>query len=133
MMLRRKKKKRKKKGIRMTLVGRAVIDEATIEGESGSDDRFYDARSRGRRTGDETQRHGDPKLHLDSAKDREHCGVDPSGPTSEEAEFTKFEAKFERKRANRFHDDLEKAKRENAGLLAYSLSPDQTQSLDFLT
>ncbi|GAB2290746.1 hypothetical protein Dimus_025019 [Dionaea muscipula] len=35
--------KRKKKGIRMTLVGKSVIDEATIEGESGSDDRFYDA------------------------------------------------------------------------------------------
>ncbi|GAB2273824.1 hypothetical protein Dimus_008596 [Dionaea muscipula] len=51
----------------------AVIDEATVEGESGSDDQFYDAQ---------------------------------------------VEAEFERKRANRFHDDLEKAKAENARLLA---------------
>ncbi|GAB2302869.1 hypothetical protein Dimus_036863 [Dionaea muscipula] len=42
--LQRKMQKRKKKEIRMTLVGKAVIDEATIEGESGSDDQFYDAR-----------------------------------------------------------------------------------------
>ncbi|GAB2270735.1 hypothetical protein Dimus_005605 [Dionaea muscipula] len=51
----------------------AVIDEATVEGESGLDDHFYDAQ---------------------------------------------VEAEFERKRANRFHDDLEKAKAENARLLA---------------
>ncbi|GAB2303572.1 hypothetical protein Dimus_037558 [Dionaea muscipula] len=35
-----------------------------------------------------------------------------------EAELLKFQAEFERKRANRFHDDLEKAKAENARLLA---------------
>ncbi|GAB2279139.1 hypothetical protein Dimus_013794 [Dionaea muscipula] len=34
------------------------------------------------------------------------------------AEFLKFQAEFERKRANRFLDDLEKAKAENARLLA---------------
>ncbi|GAB2279122.1 hypothetical protein Dimus_013777, partial [Dionaea muscipula] len=33
--------KRKKKEIRMTLVGKRVIDEAAIEGESGSDDRSF--------------------------------------------------------------------------------------------
>ncbi|GAB2271121.1 hypothetical protein Dimus_005969, partial [Dionaea muscipula] len=37
---------------------------------------------------------------------------------AEMLEFTKFQATFERKRANRFHDDLEKAKAENARLLA---------------
>ncbi|GAB2301216.1 hypothetical protein Dimus_035250 [Dionaea muscipula] len=67
------------------------------------------------------------KLQEDSAvpasssaqqKDQEPAGVDPSGPTSREAEFLKFQAEFERKRANRFHDDLEKAKAENARLLA---------------
>ncbi|GAB2275741.1 hypothetical protein Dimus_010492 [Dionaea muscipula] len=51
-------------------------------------------------------------------KDKGIAGVDPSGPTSREAEFLKFQAEFERKRANRFHDDLEKAKAENARLLA---------------
>ncbi|GAB2297479.1 hypothetical protein Dimus_031582 [Dionaea muscipula] len=35
-----------------------------------------------------------------------------------EAELLKFQAEFERKRANRFHADLEKAKAENARLLA---------------
>ncbi|GAB2270548.1 hypothetical protein Dimus_005437 [Dionaea muscipula] len=45
------------------------------------------------------------------------AGVDPTGHTGREAEFLKFQAEFERKRANRFHDDLEKAKAENARLL----------------
>ncbi|GAB2286630.1 hypothetical protein Dimus_021024 [Dionaea muscipula] len=51
-------------------------------------------------------------------RERGTSGVDPSGPTGREAEFLKFQAEFERKRANRFHDDLEKAKAENARLLA---------------
>ncbi|GAB2287562.1 hypothetical protein Dimus_021935 [Dionaea muscipula] len=42
----------------------------------------------------------------------------PSGPTGREADFLKFQAEFERKRANQFHEDLEKAKAENARLLA---------------
>ncbi|GAB2268631.1 hypothetical protein Dimus_003584 [Dionaea muscipula] len=75
---------------------KSVIDEATVEGESGSDDQFYDAQR----------------------EDQEPTGVDPSGPTSREADFLKFQAEFERKRANRFHDELEKAKAENAKLLA---------------
>ncbi|GAB2271428.1 hypothetical protein Dimus_006266 [Dionaea muscipula] len=75
----------------------AVIDEATVEGESGSDDQFYDAQVE---------------------KDQEPSGVDPSGPTSREADFLKVQAEFERKRANQFHEDLEKAKAENARLLA---------------
>ncbi|GAB2294835.1 hypothetical protein Dimus_029028 [Dionaea muscipula] len=51
-------------------------------------------------------------------KDQEPSGVDPSGLTGRKAEFLKFQAEFERKRANRFHDELEKAKAENAKLLA---------------
>ncbi|GAB2275453.1 hypothetical protein Dimus_010211 [Dionaea muscipula] len=97
----------------------AVIDEATIEGESGSGEKFYDA---------EEEAQGSPELHDEipaeappssaQQKDKGIAGVDPSGPTSREAEFLKFQAEFERKRANRFHDDLEKAKAENARLLA---------------
>ncbi|GAB2273597.1 hypothetical protein Dimus_008385 [Dionaea muscipula] len=99
----------------------AVIDEATIEGESGSGERFYDAE-------DETQ--GSPEVQEEipaaapqssaQQKDQTTSGVDPSRPTGRipEAEFLKFQAEFERKRANRFHDDLEKAKAENARLLA---------------
>ncbi|GAB2270997.1 hypothetical protein Dimus_005852 [Dionaea muscipula] len=51
-------------------------------------------------------------------KDQEPAGVDPSGLTGRDAEFLKFRREFERKRANRFHDELEKAKAENAKLLA---------------
>ncbi|GAB2283687.1 hypothetical protein Dimus_018186 [Dionaea muscipula] len=60
------------------------------------------------------------ELHTAHLKQQEQgtSGVDPSGPTGREAEFLKFQAEFERKRANRFHDDLEKAKTENARLLA---------------
>ncbi|GAB2292446.1 hypothetical protein Dimus_026686 [Dionaea muscipula] len=97
----------------------AVIDEATVEGESGSGEKFYDA---------EEEAQGSPDLHDEipaeappssaQQKDKGIAGVDPSGPTGREAEFLKFQAEFERKRANRFHDDLEKAKAENARLLA---------------
>ncbi|GAB2268555.1 hypothetical protein Dimus_003511 [Dionaea muscipula] len=97
----------------------AVIDEATVEGESGSGEKFYDA---------EEEAQGSPELPDEipaeatpssaQQKDEEPSGVDPSGPTGRDAEFLKFQAEFERKRANRFHDDLEKAKAENARLLA---------------
>ncbi|GAB2281139.1 hypothetical protein Dimus_015744, partial [Dionaea muscipula] len=97
----------------------AVIDEATVEGESGSGEKFYDA---------EEEAQGSPDLHDEipaeappcsaQQKDKGIAGVDPSSPTGREAEFLKFQAEFERKRANRFHDDLEKAKAENARLLA---------------
>ncbi|GAB2276042.1 hypothetical protein Dimus_010785 [Dionaea muscipula] len=106
----------------------AVIDEATIEGESGSDDQFYDAQVDEEEPVTETP--AAPAIPTSSSvqqKDKEPSGVDPSGPTSREAEFLKFQAEFERKRANRFHDDLEKAKAENARLLAL-LHQAQTKS-----
>ncbi|GAB2273271.1 hypothetical protein Dimus_008071 [Dionaea muscipula] len=97
----------------------AVIDEATVEGESGSGEKFYDA---------EEEAQGSPELPDEipadvtpssaQQKDKGIAGVDPSGPTSREADFLKFQAEFERKRANKFHDELEKAKAENAKLLA---------------
>ncbi|GAB2278767.1 hypothetical protein Dimus_013442 [Dionaea muscipula] len=127
--------KRKKKGIRMTLIGKAVINEATVEGESGSDDQFYDAQVEVEEPVTKLSGSGDPSFISGSAKEQGICGVDPSCPTGRlpEAEFLKFQAEFERKRANIFHDDLEKAK---ARMLDFSLtppSPNQTPSLDFLT
>ncbi|GAB2283829.1 hypothetical protein Dimus_018316 [Dionaea muscipula] len=105
-----------------------LIDEATVEGESGSGEKFYDA---------EEEAQGSPELPDEipaeatpsstQQKDKGIAGVDPSGPTGREAEFLKFQAEFERKRANRFHDDLEKAKAENARLLAL-LHQAQTKS-----
>ncbi|GAB2290831.1 hypothetical protein Dimus_025095 [Dionaea muscipula] len=98
-----------------------VIDEATVEGESGSDDQFYDAQVEVEEPVTETP--AAPAVPASSSpqqKDKEPSGVDPSCPTGRlpEAKFLKFQAEFERKRANRFHDDLEKAKAENARLLS---------------
>ncbi|GAB2301361.1 hypothetical protein Dimus_035389 [Dionaea muscipula] len=75
----------------------AVIDEAAVEGESGSGEKFYDARIRIEvlRKCEETQR----RLHKVQLSRRN-------------------KAEFGRKRANRFLADLEKAKAENARLLA---------------
>ncbi|GAB2272533.1 hypothetical protein Dimus_007356 [Dionaea muscipula] len=113
---RRRGRKRRRKSIGFDW--EAVIDEVAIEGESGSGEKFYDA---------EDENQGSPEVQEEIPKkcsiftqeeDKEPSGVDPSGPTGREAEFLKFQAEFERKRANRFHDDLEKVKAENARLLA---------------
>ncbi|GAB2275551.1 hypothetical protein Dimus_010308, partial [Dionaea muscipula] len=98
----------------------AIIDEATVEGESESDDQFYDAQVGEEEPSDETpSKTQQSKLHLRlSRKIKNSVGVDPSGLTGRDAEFLKFQAEFERKRANQFHDELEKAKAENAKLLA---------------
>ncbi|GAB2272828.1 hypothetical protein Dimus_007647 [Dionaea muscipula] len=98
-----------------------IIDEATVEGESGSGEKFYDA---------EDKDQGSPVVNdeipaavpQDSAqqKEKEASGVDPSCPTERipEAVMLKFQAEFERTRANRFQADLEKAQAKNARLLA---------------
>ncbi|GAB2279213.1 hypothetical protein Dimus_013863 [Dionaea muscipula] len=66
----------------------AVIDEATVEGESGSGEKFYDA---------EEEAQGSPDLHDEipaeappsSAQQQEQgtAGVDPSSHTRREVEF----------------------------------------------
>ncbi|GAB2267867.1 hypothetical protein Dimus_002843 [Dionaea muscipula] len=99
----------------------AVIDEAAVEGESGSGEKFYDAVDKDQGS-PEVQEEIPAAAPQSSAQQQEQgtSGVDPSGPTGRipEAELLKFQAEFERKRANKFHDDLEKAKAENARLLA---------------
>ncbi|GAB2294828.1 hypothetical protein Dimus_029021 [Dionaea muscipula] len=99
----------------------AVVEEAAVEGESGSGEKFYDA---------EDKDQGSPEVHEEipaddsrsstRQKEQETSGVDPSSPPSRipEAVMTKLQAEFERKRANRFLADLEKGKTENARLLA---------------
>ncbi|GAB2283465.1 hypothetical protein Dimus_017976, partial [Dionaea muscipula] len=100
---------------------KAVIDEATVQGESGSGEKFYDAE-------DEVQ--GSLEVNDEipavvtqaSAQQKETTpsGVDPSGPSGRipEAVMNKLQAEFERVRANRFQADLEKAQTKNARLLA---------------
>ncbi|GAB2292215.1 hypothetical protein Dimus_026464 [Dionaea muscipula] len=105
----------------------AVIDEATVEGESGSDDQFYDAQVE---VEEPMMKHKqDQRVQTSSSLDRKikNLRSRPSGPIAREVEFLKFQAEFERKRANRFHDDLKKAKAENARLLAL-LHQAQTKS-----
>ncbi|GAB2297621.1 hypothetical protein Dimus_031713, partial [Dionaea muscipula] len=98
----------------------AVIDEAAVEGESRSDEKFYDAQV-------DVE---EPMMRLNcsevvaqasiSEKETTTIGVNPSCPTGRisEAAMNKLQAEFERARANRFQADLEKAQAENARLLA---------------
>ncbi|GAB2298061.1 hypothetical protein Dimus_032136 [Dionaea muscipula] len=99
----------------------AVIDEATVEGESGSGEKFYDAEDKDQ-SSPEVQEEIPAATPQSSAQQQEQgtSGVDPSCPTGRIPEdvMTKLQAEFERKRANRFLADLEKAKAENARLLA---------------
>ncbi|GAB2273557.1 hypothetical protein Dimus_008346 [Dionaea muscipula] len=99
----------------------AVIDETAVEGEFGSGERFYDAEDKDQGS-PEVQEEIPAAAPQSSAQQKEQTTsrVDPSCPTGRipETELLKYQAEFERKRANRFHDDLEKAKAENARLLA---------------
>ncbi|GAB2265816.1 hypothetical protein Dimus_000851 [Dionaea muscipula] len=99
----------------------AVIDEAAVEGESGSGDKFYDAEDKEQDSPAENEEIS-AAVPQCSAQQKEQgtLGVDPSCPTGRipEVEMTRLQAEFERKRANRFLADLEKAKAENARLLA---------------
>ncbi|GAB2266790.1 hypothetical protein Dimus_001778 [Dionaea muscipula] len=99
----------------------AVVDEAIVEGESGSGEKFYNAE-------DEVQE--SPEVNEEvptvatqaSAPQKEIApsGVDPSGSSGRipESVMNKLQAEFERARANRFQADLEKAQAKNARLLA---------------
>ncbi|GAB2293044.1 hypothetical protein Dimus_027263, partial [Dionaea muscipula] len=99
----------------------AVIDEAAVEGESGSGEKFYDAEDKDQ-SSPEVQEETPAAAPQSSAQQKEQgtSGVDPSSPPSRipKVEMTRLQAEFERKRANRFLADLEKAKAENARLLA---------------
>ncbi|GAB2270936.1 hypothetical protein Dimus_005796 [Dionaea muscipula] len=76
----------------------AVIDEATVEGESGSGEKFYDA---------EEEAQGSPELHDEipaeappssaQQKDKGIARVDPSSHPGGEVEFPKFRASLKGK------------------------------------
>ncbi|GAB2278555.1 hypothetical protein Dimus_013232 [Dionaea muscipula] len=100
---------------------KSVIDEAAVEGESGSEEKFYNAEDKDQSSPEATEEIP-AAVPQSSAQQKEQgtSGVDPSCPTGRipEAVMTKLQAEFERKRANIFLADLEKAKAENARLLA---------------
>ncbi|GAB2290262.1 hypothetical protein Dimus_024544 [Dionaea muscipula] len=122
MIMFQKKRLKKKKEIESNLIGKSVIDEAAEQGESGSDDQFFDAQVDVEEPATETP--AAPEVVAQDSvqrKETEASGVDPSGgPSSHlpEAVMNKLQAEFERARANRFQADLEKAQAENARLLS---------------
>ncbi|GAB2299704.1 hypothetical protein Dimus_033761 [Dionaea muscipula] len=77
----------------------AVIDKATVEGESGSDDQFYDAQVEVEEPVTETP--AAPAVPAPSSaqqKDKEPSGVDPSGPTRQfRSRISKFRASLKEK------------------------------------
>ncbi|GAB2279138.1 hypothetical protein Dimus_013793 [Dionaea muscipula] len=99
----------------------AMIDEAKVEGESGSREKFYDAEDKDQ-SSLEVNEEISAAVPQSSAqqKEQETSRVGPSCPTGRipKAVMTKMQAEFERRRANRFLADLEKAKAENVRLLA---------------
>ncbi|GAB2286075.1 hypothetical protein Dimus_020499 [Dionaea muscipula] len=93
----------------------------SVEGESRSDEQFYDAQVDVEEPVTETP--AAPEVVAQASvqqKETTASGVDPSCPTGRilEAVMNKLQAEFERVRANRFQADLEKAQAENARLLA---------------
>ncbi|GAB2275765.1 hypothetical protein Dimus_010516 [Dionaea muscipula] len=98
-----------------------VVDEAAVEGKSGSGEKFFDVE-------DEVQDSPDANeavpvvVNQDSAQQKktETTGVDPSSPSSHlpESEMLKLQVEFERTKAYKFQADLEKAQTENVRLLA---------------
>ncbi|GAB2288839.1 hypothetical protein Dimus_023150 [Dionaea muscipula] len=99
----------------------AVIDEVAVEGESGSGEKFYDAEDKEQDSPEVNKEiPADSPRSSTSPTEKDTSGVDPSCPTGRipEAVMNKLQAEFKRKRANRFLADLEKAKVEDARLLA---------------
>ncbi|GAB2286388.1 hypothetical protein Dimus_020803 [Dionaea muscipula] len=83
----------------------AVIDEAAVEGESGSGEKFYDAEDEVQES-PEVNEEDSAVTAQDSVQPKvtEAAGVDPSAPSGHipEVVMNKLQAEFERARANRF-------------------------------
>ncbi|GAB2284239.1 hypothetical protein Dimus_018705 [Dionaea muscipula] len=103
---------------------KTVIDEAAVQGESRSDDQFFDAQVDVEEPVTEAPSvptfPASPRDSTNQQKNQTPAGVDPSGPSSHlpESVMNKLQAEFERARAKRSQADLEKAQVENARLLA---------------
>ncbi|GAB2272889.1 hypothetical protein Dimus_007706 [Dionaea muscipula] len=101
-----------------------VVDEAALQGESGSDDQFFDAQVDVEEPVTEAPAVPVfPSSRGDSTNEQKEpatAGVDPSTPIGSilDAIFSSLQADFERARANRIQANLERAQAENARLLA---------------
>ncbi|GAB2284252.1 hypothetical protein Dimus_018718 [Dionaea muscipula] len=99
----------------------AVVDEAALQGESGSGEKFYDAEDKIQEPAavvEEVQ--AVATQDLGQQKEIKAAGVNPSGPSGHipDSLMIQLQADFERARANRIQADLERAQAENARLLA---------------
>ncbi|GAB2275873.1 hypothetical protein Dimus_010618 [Dionaea muscipula] len=99
----------------------AVDDEAALQGESGSGEKFFDVEDEVQGSEEVSEDVSDmPAPAPVQQKEKVPAEVDPSAPTRSSLEFvmSRLQAKFERARENRIQADLEKAQAENARLLA---------------
>ncbi|GAB2281456.1 hypothetical protein Dimus_016044 [Dionaea muscipula] len=119
-------------GNRVDFGGRRSLMRQAVEGESGSgrSSMMLEEDARGSRSADEIPARC--YTRFGSTKDKGIARVDPSGPTSEKRLY-EVSSEFERKRANKFHDELEKAKARMRTFSLTSPSQIQIQPLDFLT
>ncbi|GAB2299914.1 hypothetical protein Dimus_033961 [Dionaea muscipula] len=103
---------------------REVVDEAVVQGESGSDDQFFDAQVDVKEpvaeAPDVPAFPASPGDSTNQQREQTPAGVDPSGPSGHisESVMIKLQAEFERARSNRIQANLEKAQDENARLSA---------------
>ncbi|GAB2279110.1 hypothetical protein Dimus_013766 [Dionaea muscipula] len=102
----------------------AVIDEVAVQGESESDDQFFDAQVDVEEPVTETPAApafpASPGDSTTQQKEQTPAGVDPSGPSGHlpESVINRLQAEFERARAKRIQANLEKAQAKSARLLA---------------
>ncbi|GAB2266701.1 hypothetical protein Dimus_001696 [Dionaea muscipula] len=129
--LRRKRRKVKMKEIGLILTGRRSLMRQAVEGESGSGRSSMML---------EEDAQGSPNRSMRFQRDatpgsvqQKDKGIAEStlGSNRQRSRIYEIPSEFERKRANQFHDDLEKAKaRECQTFSLTSPSPNQTPSLD---
>ncbi|GAB2296631.1 hypothetical protein Dimus_030741, partial [Dionaea muscipula] len=97
-----------------------VNEEAEVQGESGSVEKFFDAKDEVQESAEVSEEVPDvPAPASVQQKEKAPAGVDPSGPTGSipDSVFMTLQAEFERARADRIQVDLKKAQAENARLL----------------
>ncbi|GAB2271083.1 hypothetical protein Dimus_005932 [Dionaea muscipula] len=96
----------------ITAARRAVNEKAEVQGESGSAEKFYDAK-------DEVQGSADVIEEVPE-KQTTTTGVDASGPVDSipDSVFLSLQAEFEHARADRIQAELDRVQAENGRLLA---------------
>ncbi|GAB2279114.1 hypothetical protein Dimus_013769 [Dionaea muscipula] len=98
-----------------------VNEEAGIQGESGSAEKFYDAEYESQGSADMVEDVSEVSAPVpEQQKETTTIGVDPSGPVGSisDSVFVPLQAEFERARVDKIQDELDRAQVENARLLA---------------